>query len=121
MIRIVPQAKRRADVGSVFGRWTVIGEPFYIDFYQWAVLRCECGVTRVRKVGSLLNGQSTSCGCYQKEVFVRVIKARARNLTKNRWRAVVLSSHRISNGLVRCAVNGLTTRRYGHATQRRNV
>lgn len=49
--------------GSSFGRWTVIK---YAGFYRW-FCRCRCGEERIVRGGDLRSGDSTSCGCFQKE------------------------------------------------------
>lgn len=55
----------RLDVpaGTVFGRWTVIGETRASDGKRAMICRCECGTERVIKVGNLRAGYTRSCGC----------------------------------------------------------
>lgn len=54
--------------GGVFGRWTVLSRSHanVRGEVLWAC-RCECGVERSVKAGSLRSGRSTSCGCRRKD------------------------------------------------------
>jgi hypothetical protein len=54
--------------GDRFGRWTVVGsaERSRTGFKRWTC-RCECGVERIVWQSVLLNGTSSSCGCYARE------------------------------------------------------
>lgn len=59
-------------VGTRFGRFTTIGEP-YLEVRgngrRWTAVecRCDCGTERVVAAANLRNGNSTSCGCLQRE------------------------------------------------------
>jgi hypothetical protein len=55
--------------GQVFGRWVVVAFSGYVGPNREAFweCRCDCGVTRPVRAASLLNGRSSSCGCYNRE------------------------------------------------------
>jgi len=58
------------EIGTTFGRWTVIGEPvprekIKIDYYS--PVRCECGSESLVPESGLKSGTSNSCGCLQRE------------------------------------------------------
>lgn len=53
--------------GQKFGRWTVISEaPRHGQTRYW-LCQCDCGTVREVRQQNLINGQSTSCGCYHRE------------------------------------------------------
>lgn len=62
--------------GQTFGRWTVIGKSGEKYRYWWC--RCECGKVKQLHSGSLKNGHSLSCGCYQKEIISEIGKKNRR-------------------------------------------
>lgn len=51
--------------GTTFGRWTVISGP---DKNRYCSCKCQCGVEKLVQVRTLMNGESTSCGCRRREV-----------------------------------------------------
>lgn len=56
-----------------YGRLTVIGEPVRVTggngAETWSVpCRCDCGAEKLAKWCRLRDGNTTSCGCYRKEV-----------------------------------------------------
>lgn len=53
-------------IGNVYGRWKVIGESEKGS--QYCKCKCSCGTIKDVFKNSLKNGESTSCGCYKKEV-----------------------------------------------------
>jgi len=62
----MPPRKHEA-CGQKFGRWTAISEAEKRGKSRvWNCL-CDCGMGKEVWMESLLNGKSTSCGCYQKE------------------------------------------------------
>lgn len=61
--------KKRIDVkqGDKYGRWTVVREEKPINGDRAIRVKCVCGNEKIVRLKSLVNGQSTSCGCYRKE------------------------------------------------------
>jgi len=58
--------KRRASgLGRRFGRWLVIEA----DKAQRWICRCDCGTEKDVSSSNLVRGQSTSCGCWSREVL----------------------------------------------------
>lgn len=58
-------------VGKRFGRWKVSKRsPNRGQQTMW-LCRCECGTEKVVRGDHLVNGRSTSCGCYRKEVTAK--------------------------------------------------
>jgi hypothetical protein len=73
-------------IGKRFGRWTVlkkVEKPKYLkgDGAYW-LCKCDCGNIKIKGRKNLLNGDSTSCGCYQKE---KASKAYLKDLTGKRF------------------------------------
>lgn len=58
--------------GKKFGSWTVIG---HMGYGRW-LCECECGASKVIRHTELLNGQSKSCRCKQKESFRNTMLSR---------------------------------------------
>lgn len=57
--------KMQIDIGSRFGRWTVIGEQVITSSGQYCHLcRCDCGTERLVRSNDLRRGLSKSCGCW---------------------------------------------------------
>jgi hypothetical protein len=54
--------------GKRFGRWVVVGYkgPNKFGKAQWSCV-CDCGTEKVVKAQSLINGDSKSCGCFNKD------------------------------------------------------
>jgi hypothetical protein len=66
-VRIINMAGKR------FGRWRVVAlhpELYRERLAMWCC-RCDCGTERIVRGDSLRGGRSTSCGCYQRETFVK--------------------------------------------------
>jgi hypothetical protein len=55
--------------GDRFGRWTVIR----VDTCK-AFCRCDCGTERLLRNWHLRSGESTSCGCYRREMDKRTYR-----------------------------------------------
>lgn len=68
MTFIVPEKKRRVQVGDKFGRLSPVGVPFMLGEHQHVVCQCECGNHVVSHVGGLKSGKSRSCGCLQRQL-----------------------------------------------------
>lgn len=64
-------------IGKRFGRWTVIGYAGKLNeknkLNYW---KCQCDCGNISNVGQseLQNGESQSCGCYQKEKLIEALK-----------------------------------------------
>ena len=70
-------------VGEVFGRLTVIATGLHGrdpcgQTARLAVVRCACGTEHVVRVGNLLAGTTTSCGCLARAVASTRMAARRR-------------------------------------------
>jgi len=65
--------------GMRFGRLVVVkqAEPYTSPgghrSARW-LCKCDCGNEKIIRHSSLVNGDSTSCGCYQKENMARIFK-----------------------------------------------
>lgn len=67
----------RVTVGQRFGRWTVLaGAPRYKHQARF-LCRCDCGTERDVFAFVLLDGTSTSCGCFMRENNGRLIGKRS--------------------------------------------
>jgi len=53
--------------GKKFGRWTVLSQATTGSVVKWYCV-CDCGAERIVRGANLRRGQSTSCGCYRREV-----------------------------------------------------
>lgn len=70
-IRFPYETKRAMRVGTVFGRLTVLGRPFYVRraaaSLPSVVCRCECGTVICIETKTLRGGRVLSCGCYLRQ------------------------------------------------------
>lgn len=55
------------EVGSRFGRWTVVAQRGSIKSVRVYECRCDCGNVRVVAGSSIRSGNSRSCGCLKNE------------------------------------------------------
>ena len=56
--------KIEINIGSRFGRWTVVGEQIKTPSGQYChPCRCDCGTERLVRSSDLRRGLSKSCGC----------------------------------------------------------
>ena len=57
-------------IGKQFGRWVVLEKSDRRGRYghSWWLCRCSCGTEREIEQGSILSGDSRSCGCLKREV-----------------------------------------------------
>lgn len=55
-------------VGTQFGRWTVIEVPEDRARHRKVKVRCECGTEKMVALQSLRNGDSKSCGCWNRDL-----------------------------------------------------
>ena len=60
------------NAGNRFGRWTVLAELSKRQRHTslW-LCRCDCGTERSVRGSCLRAGESTSCGCFQREQFAK--------------------------------------------------
>lgn len=62
-------------IGKIFGRLTVVGPSITRLSSGKAMLwicECECGNLTKVKTSNLKLGETTSCGCYQKEIIAQI-------------------------------------------------
>lgn len=60
-------------IGRRFGRWEVLREA-EVRYKNGAICyhcRCDCGTERIVNGERLRNGDSTSCGCYNREIITK--------------------------------------------------
>lgn len=70
-------------VGQRFGRFTVLERSNRTDGHtHWWICKCDCGNTKEVRGGSLLRGDTKSCGCLNREMAKERGKAM---LTKHGW------------------------------------
>ena len=74
-------SKSDVQVGSKFGRWTVLALDVYnpnskAKPHKQALCQCECGTQRYKDYRDLYDGRSLSCGCRRNE------QTRQRNIEK---------------------------------------
>ena len=72
-MRIVPSDRQTVKTGQRFGRIVVCGESFYAacgkdTAVQYVVCQCDCSEVRAVRTKTLRSGDTTSCGCFRKEV-----------------------------------------------------
>ena len=65
--------------GKKFGRWTVLYENGRLTEPRGRVVplwrcRCECGEERDIRAGTLVSGNSLSCGCYKHDMLAEKVK-----------------------------------------------
>jgi hypothetical protein len=74
--------------GHIFGRLTVLEQAGRDKLKKvlWRC-RCECGNELIVVVGSLVTGNTTSCGCYLKEKITK--HGGWKNGSYNTWRAMI--------------------------------
>lgn len=78
--------------GQTFGFWTVLNFAGR-DNLKKAIWHCQCicGCKKLVNVGSLMQGKSKSCGCKQKELFIKKITKHgmANTPTYKSWHAMI--------------------------------
>lgn len=86
-------------LGATFSRWTIIQELPRKNSDRWFLCRCSCPPHTEKPVrgANLLNKNSQSCGCLQKEKLVnRCLKRPFESLYNRLKRAARLGKHEIS-------------------------
>lgn len=53
--------------GNTYNRWQCVGYSHKAGSVHFWYLRCRCGTEVVRRIGHVVSGKSTSCGCAHKE------------------------------------------------------
>ena len=62
---------RKNVIGEVYGRLVITGDAPDRSKDRRVYVKCTCGVTKEVLLGSLRNGDTTSCGCYLQEVITK--------------------------------------------------
>lgn len=71
----MPQARKHfADVGDVYGHWTVIEPATMKEGVRHVKCRCKCGTERSVLLVNLVKGKSKSCGCLARKLKSERIK-----------------------------------------------
>ena len=78
-------------IGDVFGRWEIIGDRIsngerLASYYP---CRCKCGVEREVAAGSLINGDSSSCGCFRSEYPSRLDHGKCYTAEHRAWMEMI--------------------------------
>ena len=94
----MPHAKRSPDyAGMQFNDWTVLKqEPNNRHNKAMWLCRCKCGTERVVAAQSLVNGTSSSCGCYRGASY-SLIGHTAGDATPSEYRSWVEMRQRCNN------------------------
>lgn len=81
--------------GRTFGRWTVLEFSHRNGVLMLWKCRCECGTERPVTAGSLTNGSSSSCGCFQREDLSARATSHGHSRTPiySAWRSMVKRCH----------------------------
>lgn len=66
-MRIVPEHRRKIQVGQRFERLVLDGMLFYVNHCQFGVFRCDCGKYSAVFVSAVSSGLVKSCGCLKAE------------------------------------------------------
>jgi hypothetical protein len=61
-------SQRNLKVGNRYGRWTMLSQPQRVGAYLVSQFECECGTKKVVLLKNIVNGSSTSCGCYNRSI-----------------------------------------------------
>lgn len=67
--------------GKRFGRWTVIKKAERTTSQLW-LCQCDCGTIKKVQHTSLVNGASTSCGCYHSEEVSKRLTTHGKSKTR---------------------------------------
>jgi hypothetical protein len=84
--------------GKRFGKWTVQNEAFRRNksgrLRRFWNCTCECGVRRQVSQASLRQGQSVSCGCYQKQIIKNINRTKQGSNSPH-WNAALTEEERV--------------------------
>lgn len=62
---------RKIKLGEKYGYLTVVSEPYRNKNKTKVLAQCKCGIVKEYYVENILNGVTTSCGCYHKEILTK--------------------------------------------------
>jgi hypothetical protein len=60
----MPSLRQRPNIGTRFGRWTVVENPSVSKGRSKSKVKCDCGEIAVINCNNLFSGSSQSCGCF---------------------------------------------------------
>lgn len=69
----------KINIGEKYGRWTVVDVERVGNYYR-GICHCNCGNTGSVRQDTLLNGESSSCGCYSRELL-RTVNSKRGGIT----------------------------------------
>ncbi len=101
--RIIPT------IGEKFARLTVTADLGIRKKITWVRVQCDCGTTMERNFAAVRNGNTTSCGCRQREVVgnMRRTHGRSRSDTYNIWASMKwrceTNERYVSRGITVCS------------------
>lgn len=73
---VVPKDRASVQPGYLFGRWTVLGVPFWLPSgaagrsCQHVTCQCECGQVAIVNTKNLIGSKTKSCGCLSRELWL---------------------------------------------------
>lgn len=103
--RIIPQ------IGTIYGRLTVIEYLGHKNGGAWAKFRCDCGEIREFPVAKIKFGHTVSCGCFRREVTGAKCRSHGKSKTPtySTWCAMKARCHRkSSSGFPKYGGRGIT-------------
>lgn len=85
--------------GNTYGRLTVVSFICVRKSNAYYLCRCTCGAEKVIRGSHLKNGNTTSCGCFNREQIVQVSTTHGENRTKLHgvWRSMKDRCYRPGN------------------------
>ena len=84
----------RVEPGKKFGKLTIISEAEYIKNtrVKW-LCQCDCGNSKIASARELKSGDTKSCGCLSKSLFL--IKAQQMRIAKTKYTPEIAAAHYI--------------------------
>lgn len=86
------RGKKRVDhTGKKFGLWTALAFSRMRNGMTLWKCRCACGTVSVVNIGSLISGDSLSCGCYRRKISRSVRRTHGKSSTRvyRIWKAML--------------------------------
>ena len=77
--------------GQKFGRLTVARFDRLHKRYAWWICRCDCGKEKAIRGSRMIQGTTTSCGCYRNEIHAARMRATPNGITHGHTRGGKLS------------------------------